>query len=64
MHTLVGGGGQLPAWGVDDLDFRKITHGDAGKLGHYASLSVLLDKFARFLYEFHVFQFESLDLQP
>ena len=51
MHTLVGGGGQ--DGGFDALDYRKIKHGDAGKLGNYPILSVLPDKLARFLYEFH-----------
>ena len=60
MHTLVGGGGQHG--GYDALDHRRIKHGDAGKLGNYPILSFLPDKFARFLYEFHAFRFESLDL--
>ena len=42
----------------------KIEYGDAGKLGKYDILSVLPDKFARFLYEFHDFRFSSLDLPP
>ena len=62
MHTLVGGGGQYG--GFDALDYRKTKHGDAGKLGNYLILSVLPDKFARFLYEFHDFRFTSLDLPP
>ena len=62
MHTLVGGGGQYG--GYDALDYRRIKHGDAGKLGNYPILSYLPDKFARFLYEFHAFRFESLDLPP
>ena len=64
MHTLVGGGGQHG--GFDAFDYRRIRHGDAGKLGNYAILSVLPDKFARFLYEFHAsdFRFDSLDLPP
>ena len=33
-----------------------------GPLGTYAILSVLPDKFARFLFEFHSGRFESLDL--
>ncbi len=51
---------------TDLLDFRKIKHGDVGKMGQYEFLSVLLKnlKFARFLYEFHDFRFESLDLPP
>ena len=62
MHTLVGGGGQHG--GFDALDYRKIKHGDAGPLGIYPILSVLPDKFARFLFEFHSVRFESLDLPP
>jgi hypothetical protein len=33
-------------------------------MGNYASLSLLPDKLARFLYEIHVFRFESPDLPP
>ena len=58
----MGGGGQQG--GFDALDYRKIKHGDAGKLGKYDILSVLPDKFARFLYEFHDFRFSGLDLPP
>ena len=50
--------------GFDALDYRKTKHGDAGKLGKYDILSVLPDKFARFLYEFHDFRFSGLDLPP
>jgi hypothetical protein len=60
VHTLVGGGGQMG--GFDALDYRRIKQGDAGKLGNYPILSVLPDKFARFLFEFHGFRFESLHL--
>jgi hypothetical protein len=60
VHTLVGGGGQLG--GFDALDYRKIKHGNAGPLGTYPILSVLPDKFARFLFEFHSARFESMDL--
>ncbi len=62
MHTLVGGRGQHGEF--DALDHRKIKHRDAGKLGKYDILSVLPDKFARFLSEFHDFLFSSLDLPP
>jgi hypothetical protein len=62
VHTLVGGGGQHG--GFDALDYRKIKHGDAGKLGNYSILSVLPDKFARFLYDFHDYRFLSLGLPP
>ena len=60
MHTLVCGGCQHG--GYDALDYRKIRNGDAGRLGAYGILSVLPDKFARFLFEFHSHRFESLDL--
>ncbi len=60
MHTLVGGGGQHG--GFNALDYRKIKNGDAGKLGKHDILSVLPDKFASFLYEFHDLRFSSLDL--
>ena len=46
------------------LDYRRIRHGDAGKLGNYPILAFLPDKMARFLYEFHAFRFESLGLPP
>ena len=59
MHTLVGGGGQNG--GYDALDYRKIRQGDAGHLGNYPILAVLPDTFARFLFEFHAFRFESID---
>ena len=36
--------------------------GNAGNLGTYDILSVLPDKFARFLFEFHAHRFERLDL--
>ena len=62
MHTLVGGGGQHG--GYDALDHQLIKNRDAGKLGNYHILSVLPDKFVRFLYEFHDFRFDSLDLPP
>ncbi len=57
---MVGGGGQHG--GFDALDYRKIHQGNAGKLGIYPILSVLPDKFARFLFEYHSHRFESLNL--
>ena len=62
VHTLVGGGGLHE--GFNALDYRTFRHGDAGKLGNYNILSLLPDKFARDLYEFHDFLFTSLDLPP
>ena len=56
----MGGGGRHG--GFDALDYRKIKQGNAGKLGTYDILPVLPDKFARFLFEFHAYRFESLDL--
>ena len=56
----MGGGGQHG--GFDALDYRKIHQGNAGTLGDYPILSVLPDKFARFLFEYHSHRFESLDL--
>ena len=47
--------------GPDEED-RKIHQGNAGKLGNYPILSVLPDKFAQFLIEYHSHRFESLDL--
>ena len=38
--------------------------GDAGKLEKYDILAFLPDKVARFLYEYHDFRFQSLDLPP
>ncbi len=59
-----GGYNALEHGGYNALDYRRIQHGDAGKLGNYPILSYLPDKFERFLYEFHAFRFESLDLPP
>ncbi len=55
-------GGQHEA--SDASYYPKIMHEDTGKLGNYPILSVLQDKIARFLYEFHAFRIESLDLLP
>ena len=64
MHTFSVGGGTLFG-GFDALDFRLIlAKGDAGKFGQNTILSKLPDKFARFLYEFHDFRFQRLDLAP
>ena len=56
-HFLEGGG-------YDALRHESILHGDAGKLGRYDILSFLPDKVARFLYEYHDFRFQSLELPP
>ena len=62
MHTLAGGGGHHG--GFDALDYRKIKQGDSGSLGICPILFVLPNKFARFLFEFHAVQFQSLGLPP
>ena len=59
-HYLEGGGLN----GYDALRHEGILHGDAGKLGRYDILSFLPDKVARFLYEYHDFRFQRLDLPP
>jgi hypothetical protein len=41
---------------------RVIVHGNADKLGNYPILSLLLDNFSLFLYEFRNFWFVSLNL--
>ncbi len=56
------GGGRRQHCCFDALDYRKIKHGNAGPSGTYPILSVLPDKFARFLFEFHSGRFETLDL--
>ncbi len=60
VHTMVGGGELREGYAT--LDYCKIHQGNAGKLGNYPILSVLPDKFARFLFEYHSRRFESLDL--
>jgi hypothetical protein len=39
-----------------------ILHGNGGEMGQYKVLSVLPDKIARFLYEYHDTSYSSLDL--
>ncbi len=60
VHTMVGEGGLHEGYAT--IDYRKIHQGNAGKLGNYPILSVLPDKFARFLFEYHSHRFESLEL--
>jgi hypothetical protein len=62
VHTLIGGGGQLD-W-FNTLDYLKNKHSDAGTLSNYPFFSVLSDKSARILYEFHDFRVLSLDIYP
>ena len=60
QHFLVGGGKH--AGGYDALNHQAILHGDAGKLGKLDILSVLPEKVAIFLYEYHDFRFASMKL--
>ena len=46
----------------DDISILTILHGNAGEMGKYAVLSVLPDKIARFLYEYHDTSYTSLAL--
>ena len=49
---------------VNALRWEMILHGNAGEMGRYAVLSVLPDKIARFLYEYHDTLYTSLGLPP
>ena len=57
-HYLEGGGMN----GYDALRHEAILHGDAGKLKKNDIISLLPDKVARFLYEYHDNRFQRLDL--
>jgi hypothetical protein len=46
----------------DDISILTILHGNAGEMGKYAVLSVLPDKIARFLYEYHDTSYTSFKL--
>ena len=59
-HRLVGGGPHNI--GFDALPWEMCLRGDAGKYGHYAVLSVLPDKLARFLFEYHSDLYKGLNL--
>jgi hypothetical protein len=59
-HSLAGGGSHN--LGFHALRWEMILHGNAGEMGKYAVLSTLLDKIARFLYEYHDTSYTSLGL--
>ena len=64
VHTLVGGGGQrnsgrFDTWLLEDLQDQAWWRRE---VGGYSIPAMLPDNLARFLYEFHDFRFESLDL--
>ena len=50
--------------GFEAFEWESILHGNAGELGDYTELSILPDKIARFLYEFHSESYISLGLPP
>jgi hypothetical protein len=60
QHVLEGGGSD--AIGYDALHHQAIVNGDAGKLGKHNITSVLSEKVAIFLYEYHEFRFKSKEL--
>ena len=51
-------------YGYESLDWESILHGNAGELGDYTELSILPDKIARFLYEYHSDSYTSMGLPP
>jgi hypothetical protein len=59
-HNLAGGGSHN--LGYHALQWEMISHGNAGEMGKYAVLSVLPDKIASFLYEYHDTLYTSLAL--
>ena len=59
-HSLAGGGSHN--LGHHALRWEMILHGNAGEMGKYAVLSVLPDKIARFLYEYHDTSYTLLGL--
>ena len=59
-HSLAGGGSHN--LGYHALRWEMILHGNSGKMGKYAVLSVLPDKIARFPYEYYDTSYTSLEL--
>jgi hypothetical protein len=60
-HSLSGGGKGMT--GYNALDCAMISRESAGaRLGRYTKLCFLLDKAARFLYEFHADDYKGLGL--
>ena len=60
QHVLEGGGSD--AIGFDALHYQAIVNGDCRKLGRHNITSVLSEKVAIFLYEYHEFRFRSKEL--
>ena len=59
QHFLVGCGKHAGGYGA--LNHQAILHGEAGKLGKLDILSVLPEKVAIFLYEYHDFRLSAWD---
>jgi hypothetical protein len=59
-HRLVGGGKENI--GYHAVRWESILQGQVGEFGQYKVLSVLPDKVARYLFEFHADSFSSLNL--
>ena len=59
-HSLAGGGSHNR--GYHAFRWEMILHGNGGEMGQYKVLSVLPDKIARFLYEYHDTSYSSLGL--
>ena len=49
-------------YGYEALDRESILHGNAGWLGDYTELSILPDKIARLMYEYHAESYSSFGL--
>ncbi len=61
-HSLAGGGSHN--LGYHALSWDMILHSNAGEMGKYGVLSMLSDRIARFLYEYHDTSYTSLGLPP
>ena len=63
-HRLSGGDRKGESRGYCAVSWESILHGDVGEYGTYKVLSVLPDKLARYLFEFHAENYARLDLPP
>ena len=63
-HRPAGGDQRGGARGYVAVSWESILHGDVGQYGRYEVLSVLPDKVARYLFEFHAEQYTHLNLPP
>ena len=63
-HRLAGGDRRGESRGYFAVSWESILHGDVGEYGTYKVLSVLPDKVARYLFEFHAENYARLNLPP